>query len=72
MMTLPRVASLLTGVGLNSLAFLATECLLAVPDARLAALQADPASWAALLAAEVAACRRAPKTGGHRRFAARR
>lgn len=39
MMTLPRVASLLTGVGLNSLAFLATECLLAVPDARLAALQ---------------------------------
>lgn len=72
MMTLAQTEVLLHGAGLEPVAFSATDCLLALPDARLAALQADPAAWAALLEAEVEACTRNPETGGHLLFAARR
>lgn len=64
MMTLGQVGALLMGAGLQPVAFSATDCLLAVPDARLAALQADPGVWAALLEAEVEACTRNRETGG--------
>ncbi len=65
-----ELRALLGRSGLHVLDLSATDCLLSLPDAQLAALKSRPEMFAALLEAECDACRHSPDAGGHILFAA--
>ena len=72
MLRAEEVRALLAQSGLEILDLSATDCLMSLPQAQLAALKSRPEIYAALLQAEVDACRRSPDAGGHILFAATR